>query len=413
MHRIRRSGGMARQHATPILIDHVTGAAVALTPLALAGGADAVSEAAIQQLIQEHPSCLPISEIDPMFAGPVPICTELNTTAGPIDNFMVTPSGLPVLVECKLWRNPEMRRQVVSQILDYAKELSRWSSSDLQREASRRLGRSGNAILELVRGAGHEVDEADFNDALTSNLRRGRFLLLIVGDGIREGVEAITEYLQTHAGLHFTLGLVELPIFALPDGNRLVVPRVLARTVAITREVIAAPDGFVVRDEFQTDPDESEALTDEEASRREFMGELVAGLIIDDPEQPRPRVTPKGWLFLYMPAPASSCWISVLDKRSSRRVGVRLTSNKGTVGEAAIRLVAQDWSAISEQLGNGAVIEEMSPGRYRIEEFLMVDRAAGTLEREQALDWLRGRIRDFVSAFRPRIREAVERLKEG
>ena len=81
-----------------------------------------MSEAYIQALVHEHPACLPIAEIDPMFSGPVAICTELNTLAGPIDNFMVTPSGLPVLVECKLWRNPEARREVVSQILDYAKE---------------------------------------------------------------------------------------------------------------------------------------------------------------------------------------------------------------------------------------------------------------------------------------------------
>ena len=58
-----------------------------------------------------------------VFSGPVPICTELNTPAGAIDNFLVTPKGLPVLVECKLWRNPEARREVVGQILDYAKEL--------------------------------------------------------------------------------------------------------------------------------------------------------------------------------------------------------------------------------------------------------------------------------------------------
>src|SRR5438046_1797389 len=108
-----------RQHATPILLTK-TGE-VPLTPLSLAATPGAVSEEAIQRLIQAHPSCLPIDEIDPMFVGPVPICMELNTPAGPIDNFMVTPSGLPVLVECKLWRNPEMRRQVVSQILDYAK----------------------------------------------------------------------------------------------------------------------------------------------------------------------------------------------------------------------------------------------------------------------------------------------------
>ena len=100
-----------------------------------------------------------------------------------------------MLVECKLWRNPEGRREVVGQILYYAKELSRWSSSDLHREVNRRLKRDGNPLLEMVRAVEPKVDEIQFNDALTANLRRGRFLLLIVGDGIREGVEAIAEYL--------------------------------------------------------------------------------------------------------------------------------------------------------------------------------------------------------------------------
>jgi hypothetical protein len=180
---------------------------VPLKPVAQQAGGDAMSEAYIQALVHEHSACLPIAEIDAMFSRPVPICTELNTPAGPIDNFMVTPSGLPVLVECKLWRNPEARREVVSQILDYAKELSRWSSSDVQREVSHRLKRDGNPLLDMVRAVDPQVDEQQFNDALTANLRRGRFLLLIVGDGIREGVEAIAEYLQLHAGLHFSLGL--------------------------------------------------------------------------------------------------------------------------------------------------------------------------------------------------------------
>ena len=30
-----------------------------------------------------------------------------------------------MLIECKLWRNPEARREVVGQILDYAKVLTR------------------------------------------------------------------------------------------------------------------------------------------------------------------------------------------------------------------------------------------------------------------------------------------------
>jgi hypothetical protein len=119
---------LERQHSVPLLLRSSSGGAEPLKPVAQHGGGDAVSEAYIQALVHEHSACLPIAEIDAMFSGPVPICTELNTPAGPIDNFMVTPSGLPVLVECKLWRNPEARREVVSQILDYAKELSRWSS---------------------------------------------------------------------------------------------------------------------------------------------------------------------------------------------------------------------------------------------------------------------------------------------
>ena len=196
---------MNRQHCDPLLLTSGARDAVRLKQFTRLGG-EAASEADIRDLVHENPGCLPIAEIDPMFSGPVPICTELNTNAGPIDNFMVTPSGLPVLIECKLWRNPEARRQVVSQILDYAKELTRWSSSDVQREVSHRLKSDGNPLLDKVRAVDPEVDEQQFNDALTANLRRGRFLLLIVGDGIREGVEAIAEYLQLHAGLTFLLG---------------------------------------------------------------------------------------------------------------------------------------------------------------------------------------------------------------
>ena len=109
---------MDRQQATPILIPSDGGPAFALSPLGTLRSASAVSEAVIQRLIHAQPRCLPIDEIDPVYSRPVPICMELNTPAGPIDNFMVTAGGFPVLVECKLWRNPEERRHVVGQILD-------------------------------------------------------------------------------------------------------------------------------------------------------------------------------------------------------------------------------------------------------------------------------------------------------
>jgi len=338
---------LQRQHSVPLLLPSGSGGAVPLEPVAQQAGNDSVSEAYIQKLVHEYPACLPIAEIDAMFSHPVPICTELNTPAGPIDNFMVTPSGLPVLVECKLWRNPEARREVVSQILDYAKELSRWSSSDVQREVSHRLKREGNPLLDIVRAVDPGVDERQFNDALTANLRRGRFLLLIVGDGIREGVEAIAEYLQLHAGLHFSLGLVELPIYVMPNGDRLVAPRVLARTALVTRNVVAVPDGYTL------DPAEEPAGVAEIDPERAALGDqsqrfwtefLNNYLKLDDPEQPKPKAARLG--YISFPLPARTSWLTVFRSFDpDNRVGIFLSCWRNTPGAYAMQTIVDEWKA--------------------------------------------------------------------
>lgn len=380
-----------------------------LAPIGQHSGIDAVSEAEIKALVQAYPSSLPISEIDPMFANPVPICMELNTPAGPIDNFMVTPSGLPILVECKLWRNPEGRREVVGQILDYAKELSRWSSSDVQREVSRRLKQDGNPLLELVRAADPSVDEVSFNDALTANLRRGRFLLLIVGDGIREGVEAIAEYLQAHAGLHFSLGLVEMPIYALPDGGKIVVPRVLARTAVITRTVVAVPAGFAIdgpqapSGEADVDPDRT-ALSD---TQQQFWASFLSTLHLDDPDQAIPRPPRQGYFTLSLPSPGGSAWLTVYRDTRLNEVGVFLTSSRGGPGEYAMLAIVDDAASVLQEIGGTAELRYSREGRPRIADSIRVSSLDDLEIRNRAFAWLAERVNTFVNVMRPRVRSAV------
>jgi hypothetical protein len=396
---------LQRQHSVPLLLPSGTGGAVTLQPVAQQGG-DAVSEAYIQALVHERPACLPIAEIDAMFSGPVPICTELNTPAGPIDNFMVTPSGLPVLVECKLWRNPEARREVVSQILDYAKELSRWSSSDVQREVSHRLKRAGNPLLDMVRAVDPEVNERQFNDALTANLRRGRFLLLIVGDGIREGVEAIAEYLQLHAGLHFCLGLVELPIYVMPNGDRLVAPRVLARTALVTGNVVAVPDGYVV-DETE-DPtsvaDIDPVHTELAEQSKRFWTEFIDNYLkLDDPEQPKPKPARLGYIAVMLPA--STSWLTVYRRLHPGEVGVFLSSSRTPpTGASAMQAIVDDWEAIKGELGGNARPYKVGDGRPTIIDSLQVESLEQPEARKKAFSWLAERVNTFVNVLRPRMR---------
>ena len=399
---------MSRQHCTPILLKE-DGTSSALAPLGLLRGDGAVSEADIQALVQAHPACLPIAEIDEMFVNPVPICRELSTPAGAIDNLMVTPSGLPVLVECKLWRNPEGRREVVGQILDYAKELSRWSSSDLQREVSRNLKRSGNALLELVRLADPQVKEIDFNDALTRNLRRGRFLLLIVGDGIREGVEAIAEYLHDHAGMHFSLGLVEMPIYVTPDGARVVVPRVLARTEILTRQVIAVPDGHMVAAaEIEEDAEEGETASrnphgdEQQAYWQAFLSKLK----LDDPEQPLPNPPRMGYVTFSMPARAGTSWLTVYRDLRKNEVGVFLSSSKNSAGEYAMRAIVEDATRVCAELGGTATLQTHRE-RPTIGDRMTVRSLADPDDRARAFAWLAERVNAFVNVMRPRVRSAA------
>ena len=406
---------MERQHGVPLLLSSSSGTAEPLKPVAQQSGDDAVSEAYIQALVHEYPACLPIAEIDALFSGPVPICTELNTPAGPIDNFMVTPSGLPVLVECKLWRNPEARREVVSQILDYAKELSRWSSSDVHREVRHRLKREGNPLLDMLRSVDPQLDERQFNDSLTANLRRGRFLLLIVGDGIREGVEAITEYLQLHAGLHFSLGLVELPIYVMPNGDRLVAPRVLARTALITRNVIAVPDGHEVEDPTSIAEIDPERTALGEQSRRFWTEFIDHYLKLEDPEQPKPRPSRLGYISLSLPARTS--WLTVYRTLSFDEVGIFLSCWRDTAGAYALQAVVDEFKAggaIRDELG-GTVRLYRVAGDSR--DSLIDSSQVGSLEqpelRKKAFSWLAERVNTFVRVLRPRMRSAASDYQSG
>lgn len=398
---------MARQHSTPVYVPAV-GASLALSPISHTG--ESVLEDYIQALVHAHATILPISEVDPIFSGAVAVCRELSTPAGPIDNFLVTPTGLPVLVECKLWRNAEARREVVGQILDYAKELARFTVSDLQREVSKSLGLGPTALMDIVRAADPSVEEIQFSDNLTANLRRGRFLLLLVGDGIRERVEAIADYLQDHAGLHFSLGLIELAIYNLPDGGRLAAPRVLAHTHTITRTVVATPDGYAVQTaeeaatEREVDPDTA-ALGD---ARQQFWTEFLDGVKprLDDREQPFPRPPRQGYVTFTLPAPGGTSWLTVYREMKNNEVGVFLSSHRDTAGEYAMKVIAEDWDTVAPLLGGTATLTEKD-GRPRISDAARLGPLESPDVRARAFDWLTERTNTFINVLRPRVRSAA------
>ena len=198
-----------------------------------------IAEEWLQKALHQSPGILPVEELDEAFAPVVSVGREIHA----IDNLFISAHGRIVVVETKLWRNPEATRQVVAQILDYAKTLSSMNYDELQSAIKTAIPAEldGRSLFEYVRD---ELDDASlheavFIDEVTKTLRRGRFMLLIVGDGIREGIEGILGLIHRQPQMLFTFGLVEMQLFK-ADGldGILVVPQIIAHSTEFVRAVV-------------------------------------------------------------------------------------------------------------------------------------------------------------------------------
>ncbi|MCB1801292.1 MAG: DUF4268 domain-containing protein [Gammaproteobacteria bacterium] len=395
-------------YGTPLIIaPGGSPAKMARVSLSATGEGGQYDEAFIQQLAFDHPNCLPVSEIDVAYEGLVPVCMELSTPAGPMDALYVTPAGRLVILEAKLWRNPEARRKVVAQILDYAKELSNWSYEDLQREVSRKLGRKGNALFELVKAHCPETDEIGFVDGVQQSLSLGRFLLLIVGDGIKEGAGAIADFLETVGRLEFTFGLVELALYQHHDVGLLVQPRVIARTVEFRRNIVVLPEGASL--ETTTEDELSLPEGQEEIRRcyREFWTDFLGQLRLDDVSQPMPNITQSQNLYFMLPPAGGAVWVSPYFSKSKETVGVYLKLMKGNTGDSASEFLLQDIDQIATELGEEVSLNEID-GRLAP----MVTKRFGDVQsssnRAEIKEFFADYLNRFINTFRHRLKRFAE-----
>lgn len=196
------------------------------------------SEDRLQEFLFAHPEVLPVERIEPFFAPLVPLAREVRLESGRLDLLYLNGNGLLTLVECKLWKNEEARRSVIGQLLEYANDASRLGFTELQAAIARARNEPGFDLVEHMRERVEDLDEVGFVDDVNRNLRLGRFLLLIVGDGIRERMEGVAAYLQAHAYLNFTFSLVQMALFDLPGFGVLVQPSILLKTLEVERAVV-------------------------------------------------------------------------------------------------------------------------------------------------------------------------------
>ena len=379
------------------------------TPVAEGG----IDESTLRDLLFRFPGALPVARIDASYAAPVPVCCELSTPAGYVDAVFVNSLGRLTLAEFKLWRNPQARREVIGQVLDYAKEFASWSYEDLQREVSRTLGRKGNVLYELVRSKSADLQEAEFVDNVSRHLARGEFLLLIVGDGIREGVENIVEFVQRYSGLHFTLALVEAALYRDSSDRIIVQPRCLARTEVVQRFVI---EGGVA----QPPPgDSDEPLSDNEEENLRFWTAVLRDYAFSDVTVEVPEVSKESAIYVKVRHSGFGGWgLSFVGYlyRNNRSMGCYMSCRKGIAqAERVFSEVKAGLDGLRGELGDDLQYWENNAGRPRIGfwrktqlPFPPDGANEGANEAfEEAVAWMRVRLEGLVSALHPRLQKLL------
>ena len=384
-------------------------------PLGTSTARGGVDEAQLRDLLFLHPQSLPIQAIDAAYGGAVAVCKELSTPAGYVDALYVNAYGRLTLAEFKLWRNPQARREVIGQILDYTQELASWGYEDLQREVSRRLGKRGNVLYELIREVSPETDEAAFVDNVERYLRRGEFLLLIIGDGIREGVGKIVDFVQRHSGLHFQLALVEAALYRDTDNRILVQPRLLARTEIVERIVIESGAPIDAPEEEE----QEDVLSDMEQENLRFWSSVIEDFRFSDVTVDEPTATKGSSVLIQVSNTAlggRGMFFGAYLYRRESHVGCYLGCRKGQLRENRIHEHLRDSvEELRHEVGVDLSVWTNRSGRPRIgfqRKTSLPFSADGNRSREfdEAVKWMRNRLDKLVSTLNPRLQRI---LSEG
>ncbi len=389
-----------RQYARPVIISGNK----SITAKRLQYNEREYTEKWLQDIVHNHPECLPISDIEPLFEDVISLCTEMEMESGFVDNVLINDRGYVTLVECKLWRNPQARREVLAQVLDYAKDLAGWNYDRFEAAVLKARAETDKTLLDIMTERTPDIDETEFIDSVNRNLKEARVLLLIIGDGIRENAEQLIDFLNSFANMRFVLAFVEMPVFKLEETDQFIItPRILAKTTELERVVIPEkkPASVLMK--------EREQQQSRSASESVFYERLASSIGQDDAKSVRAFVDELREEFDIRPKMGRGKTLALHLKTVDDRYNLGAIQEDGRVlffgivpktGEAGDRQIGIDYLKGMAGIINGEYCDDYSEWNYcakkngeyaSILEYLKVKEAwkeliAKTLERIKRLE---------------------------
>lgn len=194
-------------------------------------------EGKLQDYLEEYPTLIPLADIVEGTSDLICIGREVGAGSGSIDLLCIDKDGLLTVVETKLRRNREARREVIGQIIEYASYVSQWTADDVYRIANEYFTKStrvhqsykGKTLEAIMKETvGDEFVDEDFRVRIGRNLREGRIRLIIAVDELIEPLRATVTFLNSHS--NFDVLLLQVSDFQETEGKKVLVPLLFGYT---------------------------------------------------------------------------------------------------------------------------------------------------------------------------------------
>ena len=193
------------------------------------------AEDELQELVADYPELLAGEQISPDEPRRwILIKREMGIADRPdsgdrwsVDHLLIDQDAVPTLVEAKRSSNPEIRRTIVGQMMDYAAHATRtWPVDELRRIFESRESDPEGVLRELLRTE-EEPDADAFWENVTTNLAAKRIRLLFVADGIPDELARVVEFLNEQMP-NIEVLAVEVKRYK-GESNETLVPKVIGR----------------------------------------------------------------------------------------------------------------------------------------------------------------------------------------
>ncbi|MBT9132080.1 MAG: Endonuclease NucS [Firmicutes bacterium] len=164
------------------------------------------NETLLQDVVERFPEVIALDDLG-VTKPFIVIGREVATKAGYIDVLCIDGDGILTVIETKLARNSQIRREVVGQVLEYVAQLSKWRAHDVVQSANQyfastgvKVGERTATLMDLLVTEQEEESGTlpmDLYDKIENNLRKGIVKLVIASDSIPETLKDTVTFINS------------------------------------------------------------------------------------------------------------------------------------------------------------------------------------------------------------------------